>query len=232
MLDDEPLSFPRPCLMSPPCRFIIRFHQRLREDVLCLSETGAPGETVKHHERNQPSAQQTAHNPVRADGAELVSNGQRRFLLFVVMVEVTQRLGQNKGANGVSGSLFETRFPRPGEGDDVPAAGSVYGHAVARLAQLNSFQHGDSQLWTFPQFLLRGSRDLVFRSCCSFPFVTIELGPKNTLRTYWKITSCRTHSTVCHELYNKSVCAWLYLFMFFFFFFSGTSRVWWKSLNS
>lgn len=52
---------------------VFRFHQRLREDVVCVSETGAPCQAFKHHEGDQPPARQTAHHPVCANGAELVS---------------------------------------------------------------------------------------------------------------------------------------------------------------
>ena len=63
----------------PLCR--LRVHQRLREDVLCLPEAGAPRQALQHHEGDQPPARQTAHDPVSADGAELVS----RFVVIRVV---------------------------------------------------------------------------------------------------------------------------------------------------
>lgn len=56
----------------------LRFHQRLREDVFRLLETGAARQAVKHHEGNQPAAGSAADHAVRADGAELVRNQKLR----------------------------------------------------------------------------------------------------------------------------------------------------------
>lgn len=61
--------------------FPTRVHQRLWEDVLCLPAAGASCQTLKHHERDQPSAHQAAHDTLSANGAELVSGHAKTELI-------------------------------------------------------------------------------------------------------------------------------------------------------